>query len=43
MRYKNVVKIVISELLPLKDTYHMACKERGMNPYIIYRYLEAVL
>ena len=43
MRYKNVCKIVFSDLLPLKETYQMACKDTGFNPYIIFRYLETIL
>ena len=43
MRYKNVCKIVFSDLLPLKETYQMACKDTATNPYIIFRYLETVL
>ena len=42
MRYKNVVKIIYG-LMSLKETYQSACKERGTNPYIIFRYLMTIL
>lgn len=43
MRFKAVVKCAFSELLGLKETYVLACGERGPNPAVLFRYLEVLL
>lgn len=43
MRFKNVVKFAFNEMITLKETYKMACGERGTNPVIMFKYIEAFL